>query len=81
MLISFKDVRAPVWKAPEQLTPVEKVTLEQLLKKPVSFDFVGLGTKFVAVLKVPKGWKMDQFECQTGYVMIWMLGPLELHKQ
>ena len=57
---------------------VEEV--EQLLKQPVTVDFVALGNNNLAIFKVPKGWKIGKFECKTGYWMM-MLGPIELHKQ
>ena len=69
------------WSTPAQVTPVSKASFEQLLKQPVTVDFVALGNNNLAIFKVPKGWKIGKFECKTGYWMMMMLGPIELHKQ
>ena len=69
-------------KAKEPLVPVTKEQFGKLLKDPAAVPpFDGLASKGVAVFKVPKGWGQGRFKTDTGYFMVFGLGPVELHKQ
>ena len=43
-------------------------------------EFEGLGNGELAVLKVPKGWKVGSFTCYSGYWLATVAGPAELQK-
>jgi hypothetical protein len=75
---SEKDGRE--WLGPEELYPATKSEVESLLNQPVDGKFTGLSTDLVAILQVPKGWKVGKFESKTGYVLASQLGLIELHK-
>ena len=69
------------WK--ESKKPLEVVTPEQfekMLKAPQPSDAVGLSSKVIAVFKVNKGWGKGKFKTDTGYFMLLIFGPVELHK-
>jgi len=68
------------WLSPKIVTPVSKSDLGKMLKETVMVDFTGLGNKNVALIKVPKGWRSGKFQCNTGYWLASMLGPIELYK-
>ena len=68
------------WGSSIVVTPVSKEELSRVLKGPVSINFAGLGNNNVAIFQVPKGWKLDKFECKTGFVLATVIGPLELYK-
>lgn len=69
-------------KAKEPLMPISKEQFGKLLKAPADVPpFDGLASKGVAVFKVPKGWGHGKFKTDTGYFMVFGLGPVELHKQ
>jgi hypothetical protein len=77
-LISEKDGHA--WLVPTEVTPAGNQEAEDILGTPVTGISAGLGNPQVAVLQVPKGWKLGAFECRTGFWMASALGPIELHK-
>ena len=73
-------MRAGKSVAPVPVEPVTRQKLEAIIKQPVDITFEGLGNDRLAVLKVPKGWRIASFVCSTGYLLATTLGPAELHK-
>lgn len=70
------------WK--ESKKPLELVTsqkFEKMLKGPQPPDSVGLSNKGIGVFKVNKGWSQGKFKTDTGYFMVFIFGPAELHKK
>lgn len=80
--ILFDRDKAGQWRKAKE--PMQSVTREQWNKllrakaDPTPFD--GLGSKGVALFKVPRGWQSGKFKTETGYFMLVMFGPVELHK-
>jgi hypothetical protein len=68
------------WLAPVTVEPVTKEQLETIIRQPIDVPFQGLGDDKLAVLTVPRGWRLGSFECDTGYWLATSLGPAELHK-
>ena len=68
------------WLAPVEVEPVTRLQLETIIKQPVNVAFEGLGNDRLAVLQVPKGWKLGTFVCRTGYWVATVLGPVEVQK-
>ena len=69
------------WLAPEPMRPFGKDDFQRMLGTTAPNEFVGLATGVAAVLKVPRGWRRDQFETKTGYFAITVAGPVELDKK
>lgn len=69
------------WSSPEVAKPVSKEKFQSLTKEAVTVNFSGLSCGSVAIFQVPKGWRSNGFECKTGYFLMTLLGPVELHKQ
>ncbi len=63
-----------------EVRPMSKPELEAIIKQPVNVAFAALGDERLAVIKVPKGWKIGSFVCNTGYWLATVLGPAELRK-
>jgi hypothetical protein len=76
--ISEKD--GPYWLIPTEVTSVDNREVGKILGTHVTGISEGLGNNLVAVLQVPKGWRLGEFECKTGFWLASSLGPLELHK-
>lgn len=68
------------WIKPVEVTTLSKDDFEKIIKEPVTVDFIGLGNKNAAIIKVPKGWRTKNFESKTGVWLASVLGPIELHK-
>lgn len=68
------------WLAPVEVEPITRAQLEAMIKQPMTAPFEGLGNDRLAVLKVPKGWKIGSFVCNSGYWAATVLGPAELQK-
>jgi hypothetical protein len=73
-------MHAGQWLAPIGVAPLSRQKLEAIIRQRVDVAFESLGDDRLAVLKVPKGWKIGSFVCSTGYLLATMLGPAELHK-
>jgi hypothetical protein len=73
-------MRAGQWNAPVSVAPVTREALEAIIRQPVDVAFSGVGDHKLAVVKVPKGWRIGAFVCSTGYLLATRLGPAELHK-
>jgi hypothetical protein len=63
-----------------EIAAINKPELQAILKQPIDADFEALGNGTLAVLKVPKGWKIGSFTCNSGYLLATVLGPAELQK-
>ncbi|HTI60525.1 hypothetical protein [Mucilaginibacter sp.] len=68
------------WLSPKVVVPVTKSQMGKLLGKPINIQLLGLGNDNAALIKVPKGWHLDNFVCNTGYWLATVLGPIELYK-
>ena len=77
-MISEKDGHK--WLSPVEAAPVDEDDLEKILAHPVRGSLTSLGTESVAIVKVEKGWKLEEFESTTGFWLASALGPLELYK-
>jgi len=63
--------------------PVNDLTKEQaqaLFGRAVSESVSGISTKDFALVHVPSNWSNKDFPTTTGYLLVSMLGPVELHK-
>ena len=76
----FTEKDGTEWLSPAEVTPAGEQEVEEILGTPVNGISSGLGDREVAVLQVPQGWKMGDFECKTGFWLASALGPTELHK-
>ncbi len=74
------EKKGQTWETPTELKPATQADLDRLLKGAELKDVVGLGNQNVVLLSVPKGWKAGPFESKTGYLLLTILGPIELHK-
>ena len=81
--VLYDKKRDGTWrKAKEPLVPVTKEQFGRLLKASAEVPpFDGLGTKGMAVFKVPKGWGQGKFRTDTGFFMVFALGPVEMQKK
>lgn len=80
--VLFDKARDGSWrKAKQPLVPVTKEQFGKMLKAPADVPFDGLGNKGMAVFKVPQGWGQGKFKTDSGYFMVFALGPIELQKQ
>lgn len=80
--VLFDKARDGAWrKARQALAPVTKEQFGKMLKASADVPFDGLGNKSMAVFKVPKGWGQGKFKTDSGYFMVFALGPIELQKQ
>lgn len=79
----FDKTRDGSWRKSKQpLVPVTKEQFAKMLKGvPADLQFDGLSNKGMAVFKVPKGWGQGKFKTETGYFMVFALGPIELEKR
>jgi hypothetical protein len=68
------------WLAPVPVVPVSRQRLEAIVRQPINVAFEGLGNDQLAVVKVPRGWRIGTFVCNTGYLLATTLGPAELSK-
>lgn len=68
------------WLAPVEVARITRAQLEAMIKQPMTVPFEGLGNDRLALLKVPKGWKIGSFVCHSGYCAATVLGPAELQK-
>jgi len=68
------------WDTPVEVRPISKPELEAIIKQPVNVAFDALGNDKMALIKVPKGWKIGAFVCRSGYWLATVLGPAELRK-
>ena len=62
------------------MEPLTKEEFEKLIGVPVNGPFMGLKTKMVLVAKVQPGFTAGKFKTATGYLMVFMFGPVELTK-
>lgn len=63
--------------------PVKELTKEQaqaLFGRAVTEQVSGISTKDFALVHVPAAWSNKDFPTKTGYLLVSMLGPVELHK-
>ncbi|MDB0541221.1 hypothetical protein LBW62_08180 [Ralstonia solanacearum] len=63
--------------------PVRELTKEQaqaLFGRAVTESVSGISTKDFALVHVPSNWNNKDFPTTTGYLLVSMLGPVELHK-
>ncbi|RZJ85597.1 MAG: hypothetical protein EOO64_00085 [Massilia sp.] len=70
-------------KVKQPLVPVTKEQFVKLLNgSPADVPtFDGLNNNGMALFKVPKGWGQGKFKTETGYFMIFALGPIQLEKR
>ncbi|WP_343675405.1 hypothetical protein [Paraburkholderia heleia] len=69
------------WRSGSDLAqPVTKDEFEKLVGSPVDGPFIGLKTRVVLVAKVQPGFTAGKFTTSTGYLMLFMFGPVELSK-
>lgn len=68
------------WQTPVEVASVSKPELESMINQRMDVEFEGLGNSELAVLKVPKGWKVGSFTCYSGYWLATVAGPAELQK-
>lgn len=81
--VLFDKTREGAWRKSKQpLVPVTKEQFAKMLKgAPADVQFDGLSNKGMAVFKVPRGWGQGKFKTETGYFMVFALGPIELEKR
>lgn len=63
--------------------PVKDLTKEQaqaIFGRAVTEQVSGISTKEFALVHVPANWSNKNFPTTTGYLLVSMLGPIELHK-
>ncbi|MDO3615432.1 hypothetical protein Q3O97_06200 [Ralstonia pseudosolanacearum] len=63
--------------------PVKDLTKEQaqaLFGRAVTEPVSGISTKDFALVHVPASWSNKDFPTKTGYLLVSMLGPVELQK-
>lgn len=77
----IQEYQSGKWSEPEEVYPVTKSELENLLREPVSYNFRGLANETVALFKVPKGWTYGNFTCNTRYWIMTLVGPVEIIKK
>jgi len=63
-----------------EIAAIGKPELQAILKQQIDADVEALGNGTLAVIKVPKGWKIGSFTCNSGYLLATVLGPAELQK-
>jgi hypothetical protein len=68
------------WQPPVEIAAISKPALEAMINQRMDVEFEGLGNGELAVVKVPKGWKVGSFTCYSGYWLATVAGPAELQK-
>lgn len=77
----FDDYSNGSWRSDSDLAqPVTKDEFEKLVGGPVNGPFIGLKTRVALVAKVQPGFTAGKFKTSTGYLMVFMFGPVELSK-
>ncbi|KVE40913.1 MULTISPECIES: hypothetical protein [Burkholderia] len=77
----FDDFQNGNWRTGvDVVEPATKAEFEKLIGAPVDGPFMGLKTKMVLVAKVQPGFTAGKFKTSTGYLMVFMFGPVELTK-
>ena len=77
----FDDYQNGRWRTGSDVVgPVTKEEFEKLIGVPVNGPFMGLKTKMALVAKVQPGFTAGKFRTSTGYLMVFMFGPVELTK-
>ncbi|AJY30556.1 hypothetical protein BTM_1597 [Burkholderia thailandensis 34] len=77
----FDDYVNGNWRTGTEVAePMTKEDFEKLTGAHVSGEFVALKTKAALVAKVPAGFQSGKFKTSTGYMLIFMFGPVELTK-
>ncbi|MFP6557095.1 hypothetical protein WJ542_01960 [Paraburkholderia sp. B3] len=77
----FDDYQDGNWRiGTEVAEPMTKEEFQKLVGGPIDGSFLGLKTKMAMVAKVPAGFSVGKFRTSTGYMMVFMFGPVELTK-
>lgn len=77
----FDDYQNGNWRTgADVVEPATKEEFEKLIGAPVNGPFIGLKTKMVLVAKVQPGFTAGKFKTSTGYLMVFVFGPVELTK-
>ncbi|MBB3260376.1 hypothetical protein F4827_005279 [Paraburkholderia bannensis] len=77
----FDDYSNGGWRSGSDLAqPVTRDEFEKLIGSPVNGPFIGLKTRVALVAKVQPGFTAGKFTTSTGYLMVFMFGPIELSK-
>lgn len=77
----FDDYSNGRWRSGSDLVqPVTKDEFEKLVGGSVNGPFIGLKTRVALVAKVQPGFTAGKFKTSTGYLMVFMFGPVELSK-
>ena len=58
--------------------PLTKEEFAKLVGAGIDVPFTGIVYGGTALIKVPAGWQHNKFQTKTGYILLWLLGPLEL---
>ncbi|MCK4118385.1 hypothetical protein ACI2UK_13790 [Ralstonia nicotianae] len=62
------------------VSALTKAKFQEVVGHRVDGEVTGIWTKDFAFVHVPAGWNDKNFPTSTGYLVVWMMGPLELHK-
>lgn len=76
----FDDYHDGTWRTGDAAVPMSKDEFAKLTGAPVDGSFIGLKSKVAVVAKVQPGFTAGKFKTATGYLMVFMFGPVELTK-
>ncbi|KGV62942.1 hypothetical protein [Burkholderia pseudomallei] len=76
----FDDYHDGIWRTGDVAEPMGKGEFAKLTGAPVDGAFIGLKSKAAVVAKVQPGFTAGKFKTSTGYLMVFMFGPVELTK-
>lgn len=78
---AFADNKNGQWRiGTETAQPMTKEDFEKLMGEKINGSFIGIKTKGTLVAKVPEGFSKGKFKTSTGYMMVFLFGPVELTK-
>ena len=78
---AFSDNKDGQWRVgTETAQPMTKENFEKLMGEKIDGAFIGIKTKGTLVAKVPEGFSKGKFKTSTGYMMVFLFGPVELTK-
>ncbi|HDR9038138.1 TPA: hypothetical protein ACU967_006908 [Burkholderia contaminans] len=77
----FDDYQSGKWRTGTEVArPLKPEEFEQIMGAKIQGPFDGLQTKMAMFAKVQPGFTAGDFKTSTGYMMAFMLGPIELTK-
>lgn len=76
----FDDYHNGAWRRGDVAEPMTKDEFAKLTGTTVDGSFIGLKSKVAVVARVQPGFTAGKFKTSTGYLMVFMFGPVELTK-